>query len=57
MMAPSLSCICCLMANPPQAAEDAREMPKSGTYRMNAQIAEKVIAPGAGERQRSADRL
>ena len=28
----------------PQAAEDAREMPKSGTYRMNAQIAEKVIA-------------
>lgn len=28
----------------PQAAEDAREMPKSGTYRMNAQIAERVIA-------------
>lgn len=28
----------------PQAAEDARQMPKSGTYRMNAQIADRVIA-------------
>lgn len=28
----------------PQAAEDSREMPTSGTYRMNAQIAERVIA-------------